>query len=124
MPVTGPSRRPRIIDDHLPQIEQWVERSKGRVRADIVHERLLALCFDGTEHATRRAVAEAKAAWRAGHHRTYRPGGYLPRVGESPNPGCGCNSTGVKARKYPERAEPCARRCCSAPGWPGHATGW
>ncbi|WP_337460026.1 MULTISPECIES: IS21 family transposase [Rhodococcus] len=73
MPVTGPSRRPRIIDEHLPQIEQWVERSKGKVRADIVHERLLALGFDGTERTTRRAVAEAKAAWQAGHRRTYRP---------------------------------------------------
>ncbi|SEB31750.1 IS21 family transposase [Rhodococcus koreensis] len=73
MPVTGPSRRPRIIDEHLPQIEQWVERSKGKVRADIVHERLVALGFDGTERTTRRAVAEAKAAWRAGHRRTYRP---------------------------------------------------
>ncbi|MFE5709169.1 IS21 family transposase [Rhodococcus koreensis] len=73
MPVTGPSRRPRIIDEHLPQIEQWVERSKGKVRADIVHERLVALGFDGTERTTRRAVAGAKAAWRAGHRRTYRP---------------------------------------------------
>ncbi|RZL72577.1 IS21 family transposase [Rhodococcus sp. WS4] len=73
MPVTGPSRRPRIIDEHLPQIEQWVERSKGRVRADIVHERLVALGFDGTERTTRRAVADAKAAWQAGHRRTYRP---------------------------------------------------
>ncbi|ELB94074.1 integrase catalytic subunit, partial [Rhodococcus wratislaviensis IFP 2016] len=45
MPVTGPSRRPRIIDDHLPKIEEWVERSKGKVRADIVHERLVALGF-------------------------------------------------------------------------------
>ncbi|WP_368680584.1 IS21 family transposase (plasmid) [Rhodococcus opacus] len=73
MPVTGPSRRPRIIDDHLPKIEEWVERSKGKVRADIVHERLVALGFDGTERTTRRAVADAKAAWRAGHRRTYRP---------------------------------------------------
>jgi transposase len=73
MPVTGPSRRPRIIDDHLPKIEEWVERSKGKVRADIVHERLLELGFDGTERTTRRAVADAKSAWQAGHRRTYRP---------------------------------------------------
>ncbi|MFC9905132.1 IS21 family transposase, partial [Rhodococcus sp. NPDC127593] len=73
MPVSGPSRRPRIVDDHLPKIEEWVERSKGKVRADIVHERLVALGFDGTERTTRRAVADAKAAWRAGHRRTYRP---------------------------------------------------
>ncbi|WP_308188084.1 IS21 family transposase [Rhodococcus rhodochrous] len=73
IPVTGPSRRPRIIDEYLPKIEEWVERSKGKVRADIVHERLVALGFDGTERTTRRAVADAKAAWQAGHRRTYRP---------------------------------------------------
>ncbi|MBR7512659.1 DDE-type integrase/transposase/recombinase, partial [Mycobacterium tuberculosis] len=43
------------------------------VRADIVHERLVAMGFTGTERTTRRAVAQVKAAWRAGHQRTYRP---------------------------------------------------
>ena len=28
-PVTGPGRRPRMIDEYLPKIEEWVERSKG-----------------------------------------------------------------------------------------------
>ncbi|EKT84829.1 integrase catalytic subunit [Rhodococcus opacus M213] len=73
MPVTGSTRRPRIIDEYLPQIEQWVDRSRGKVRADIVHERLVALGFEGTERTTRRAVADAKTAWQAGHRRTYRP---------------------------------------------------
>src|SRR5699024_9624080 len=72
-PVTGPSRRGRLIDEHLPKIEEWVERSSGKVRADVVHARLVAMGFVGTERTTRRAVAEAKAAWRAGHRRTYRP---------------------------------------------------
>nr|WP_202878743.1 IS21 family transposase [Ornithinimicrobium ciconiae] len=72
-PVTGPGRRPRIIDEHLPKIEEWVERSSGKARADVIHARLLGLGFTGTERTTRRAVAEAKAAWRAGNRRTYRP---------------------------------------------------
>jgi transposase len=72
-PVTGPGRRPRMIDGHLPKIEEWVERGKGKVRADVIHERLVAMGFTGTERTTRRAVAEVKAAWRAGHRRTYRP---------------------------------------------------
>src|SRR5690606_12490065 len=72
-PVTGPVRRPRIIDPHLAKIEEWVDRSQGKVRADVVHERLQALGFTGDERTTRRAVAEAKAAWRAGRRRTYRP---------------------------------------------------
>ncbi len=50
-----------------------MDRSKGHVRADVVHERLVAVGFDGDERTTRRAVAEAKARWRAGHRRTYRP---------------------------------------------------
>ncbi|MGD6980993.1 MULTISPECIES: IS21 family transposase [Citricoccus] len=72
-PVTGPGRRPRMLDEHLPKIEEWVERSHGKVRADVIHERLVALGFTGTERTTRRTVAQVKAAWRAGHRRTYRP---------------------------------------------------
>lgn len=72
-PVSGPVRRVRLIDEFLPKIEEWVDRSQGRVRADVVHERLVALGFAGTERTTRRAVAEVKRGWRAGHRRTYRP---------------------------------------------------
>jgi transposase len=72
-PVTGPGRRPRIIDPFLGKIEEWVDRSEGKVRADIIHERLQAVGFSGDERTTRRAVAEVKAAWRAGRRRTYRP---------------------------------------------------
>src|SRR5699024_12137194 len=72
VPVTGPGRRPKMIEGYLPKIEEWVERSSGKVRADVVHEWLVALGFTGTERTTRRAVAQVKAAWRAGHRRTYR----------------------------------------------------
>ena len=50
-----------------------MDRSEGKVRADIVHERLAVMGFGGIERTTRRAVAAAKARWRAGHRRTYRP---------------------------------------------------
>lgn len=72
-PVTGVSRRPWMIDEHMAKIEEWVERSAGKVRADVIHERLVAVGFSGTERTTRRTVAEAKAVWRAGNRRTYRP---------------------------------------------------
>jgi transposase len=72
-PVTGPSRRDRLIDPFLPKVEEWIERSEASVRADVVHERLVGLGFTGDERTTRRAVAEVKARWRAGHRRTYRP---------------------------------------------------
>ncbi len=71
--VTGPGRRPRIIDEHLPKIEEWVERSRGKARADVIHARLVGVGFTGTERTTRRAVAQVKAAWWAGNRRTYRP---------------------------------------------------
>jgi transposase len=72
-PVNAPVRRPKLIDPFLEKIEEWVERSEGKVRADIVHDRLVAMEFAGNERTTRRAVAAAKARWRAGHGRTYRP---------------------------------------------------
>jgi hypothetical protein len=73
LPVGGPGRRERLIDPFLAKVEEWVDHSKGQIRADVVHERLVVVGFDGDERTTRRAVAEAKARWRAGHRRTYRP---------------------------------------------------
>ena len=72
-PVSEPAGRPKLIDPFLGKIEEWVDRSEGKVRADKVHERLAAMGFGGNERTTRRAVAGAKARWRAGHRRTYRP---------------------------------------------------
>jgi hypothetical protein len=66
--------RPKIIDPYLEKIEELVERSEGQVRADVVHYRhLVPMGFGGDEHTTRRAVADAKSRYRAGHRRTYRP---------------------------------------------------
>ena len=72
-PLAVPVARPKLIDPFLEKIEEWVDRSKGQVRADKVHERLVPMGFGGNERTTRRAVAAAKARWRAGHARTYRP---------------------------------------------------
>ena len=65
--------RARAIDDYLPKIEELVVRSQGRVRADVVHKRITAMGFMGGERTTRRTVAEAKAQFRAGRRRIYRP---------------------------------------------------
>jgi transposase len=77
--VRSATPRPKLIDAFLPKVEELVDTSKGRIRADKVHERLVALGFTGTERTTRRAVRTAKLAWRAGHRRTYRP--WLPEPG-------------------------------------------
>lgn len=69
----GPERRGRIIDPFLGKIEEWVERSDGRIRADRVFDKLVGLGFSGSERTVRRAVAEAKADHRRGRRRVYRP---------------------------------------------------
>jgi transposase len=65
--------RERPVDAYLPKIEELVARSRGKVRADVVHERITAMGFTGGERTTRRVVAEAKAQYRLGRHRIYRP---------------------------------------------------
>jgi transposase len=61
--------RPRV-DAFAEKIEEWVDRSRGRIRADVAHQRMGYL---GSERTTRRAVAAAKRRWRAEHGRRFRP---------------------------------------------------
>ncbi|WKX72265.1 IS21 family transposase [Streptomyces sp. XD-27] len=72
-PVIGPSRRSREIDAHVEKIEEWVDRSEGHISAARAYERLVRMGYAGSERTARRVVAEAKARWRAGDRRTYRP---------------------------------------------------
>jgi len=65
--------RPRLIDEFLPKVEEWVEQSKGKVRADVAHEKLMAMGFPGSERSSRRAVAEIKKQYRLGNARVHRP---------------------------------------------------
>jgi transposase/uncharacterized membrane protein len=65
--------RPMAIDPFLAKVEEWVDRSRGGVRADVVHEKLVGMGFSGSERTTRRAVAAAKKAWRVGNRRVFRP---------------------------------------------------
>src|ERR671931_2388831 len=58
--------RPRV-DAFAEKIEEWVERSRGKIRADVAHHRLVAMGYVGSERTTRRVVADAKRRWRAAH---------------------------------------------------------
>ena len=49
--------RPMLIDQFLPKVEEWVDRSNGKVRADVAHDKLVAVGFTGSERTTRRARA-------------------------------------------------------------------
>ena len=77
--VRASAVRPKLIDVFLPKVEELVDASKGRIRADKVHERLVAMGFPGTQRTTRRAVRAAKTAWRAGRRRVFRP--WVPEPG-------------------------------------------
>lgn len=72
-------RRDQHIDPFREKVEEWVDASHGRVRADVAHRKLGAMGYAGSERTTRRAVAEAKAVYRAGHRRRFRP--WLPEPG-------------------------------------------
>jgi len=74
-----PARRPRAADEFAGKVEELVDRSGGKIRADVVHRRLTAMGYQGSERTTRREVAEAKSAWQAGRRRTYRP--WIPEPG-------------------------------------------
>jgi len=66
--------RPRpVVDRFAAKVEELVERSHGKIRADRAHETLIAMGYMGSERTTRRAVADAKRRWRQGHGRRYRP---------------------------------------------------
>jgi hypothetical protein len=56
-----------------------VERSHGKLRADIAHDKLGALGYQGSERTTRRAVATVKQAFNAGRRRVHRP--WVPEPG-------------------------------------------
>jgi hypothetical protein len=72
-------RREMLVDPYLDKLEEWVDRSRGKVRADVAHEKLIALGYTGSERTTRRAVAEVKAVYRAGRRRVHRP--WVPEPG-------------------------------------------
>jgi len=77
-PIAAP-RRGRITDPFGGKIEELVENSGGKIRADKVHERLAIMGLVASERTVRRAVEEAKAHYRAGNRRVHRP--WIPEPG-------------------------------------------
>jgi hypothetical protein len=77
--TADPATRVMVVDPYRAKLEEWVDRSRGKLRADVAHDKLVALGYQGSERTTRRAVAAAKWAWRAGRRRVYRP--WVPEPG-------------------------------------------
>jgi transposase len=72
-------RRRPLVDPFAEKIDELVERSRGKIRADKAHEKLLAMGYLGSERTTRRAVAGAKRRFRQQHGRKTRP--WVPEPG-------------------------------------------
>ena len=45
--VSRAASRPRVIDEFLPKLEELIERSKGKIRADVAHDKIAAMGFSG-----------------------------------------------------------------------------
>ncbi len=74
--------RSRVAEAFADKIAEWIERSNGRVRADVVHDKLRAMGYSGSARTTRRVVAALKAAHARHNRRIYKPwitepGGWL-----------------------------------------------
>jgi len=68
--------RARVTDDFSELIAERVEQSAGRITARRLMRIVRAAGYQGSERSLRRAVAEAKARWRAEqalHGRVFRP---------------------------------------------------
>ena len=72
-PTGAAVARPQLVDEYLVKVEESVEQSAGKIRADKAHDKLLALGYAGSERTTRRAVAIVKKDYRAGRRRVHRP---------------------------------------------------
>jgi transposase len=72
-------KRPAMEQVFAAKIDELVDRSHGRIRADVAHDRLVALGYVGSARTTRRWVAESKRRWRQRHGRRTRP--WIPEPG-------------------------------------------
>lgn len=66
-------KRPAMTVDYHRKIDELVDRSSGKIRADVAHGKLVALGYLGSSRTTRRWVADAKRRWRRANGRVTRP---------------------------------------------------
>ena len=71
--------RETVTDPFVDHIAGWVEKSKGKIRGDVVHGKLEAMGYLGSDRTTRRVVNRLKECWWRENHRSYRP--WLPEPG-------------------------------------------
>jgi len=62
-------KRPAMGGVFAAKIDELVERSGGKIRADAAHGKLVGIGYEGSERTTRRWVADAKRRYRREHGR-------------------------------------------------------
>src|SRR5690348_5295751 len=72
-------KRPAMEAVFAAKIDELVDRSGGRIRADVAHQKLVAIGYQGSARTTRRWVADSKRRWRQRHGRRTRP--WIPEPG-------------------------------------------
>ena len=72
-------KRPAMEAEFAAKVDELVDRSRGKIRADVAHGKLVALGYQGSPRTTRRWVAEAKRRWRQRNGRRTRP--WIPEPG-------------------------------------------
>jgi transposase len=78
MPVVE-RKRPAMEQVFQAKIDELVDRSSGKIRADVAHDKLVAIGYQGSERTTRRWVADSKRRWRQRNGRRTRP--WIPEPG-------------------------------------------
>lgn len=66
-------RKATKTEPFMEQIEAWVKASQGKIRGDVVHERIVALGYTGSVRTTRYALATVKKHYKAESARPHRP---------------------------------------------------
>lgn len=75
-------RRRRLVDPFLAKVEELVDHSQAKIRADVVHQRLVAMGFGGVERP-RSPQHPTPPRWCRGLR---RPGSRRPGVGPRARP--------------------------------------
>ena len=83
-------RREMLVDPYLDKLEEWVERSRGKVRADVAHEKLIALGYPVPS-------ARPGGRWRRSRRRIGPGAGGCIGPG-CRSRGCGFSTTSATAR--------------------------
>jgi transposase len=78
MPVVE-RKRPAMEAEFQAKVDELVDRSHGKIRADVAHGKLVSLGYEGSARTTRRWVADAKRRWRQRNGRRTRP--WIPEPG-------------------------------------------